>query len=137
MGVVLLATAGPALGRRLSPGDELVIGREASGEWRLSDALTLSRRHARVARDASGRLTIEGPRSANRTFVNGERVRGRQVLAVANAVQSGSTTLQVTEVGSAPAPPSIRSRGPARPAPRTGDPASPTGSESLVGRRHR
>ena len=85
-----------------------------SGEGRLSDDLKLSRRHARVARDAGGRLTIEDLGSANGTFVNGERIGGRQALAVGDSVQLGSTTLEVTEVGAgaraaaaaaAPAPP--------------------------------
>src|SRR5450755_2492269 len=99
--LVLVATVGPALGRRLSPGDELVIGREASGEGRLGDDLKLSRRHARVARDAAGRLTIEDLGSANGTFVNDERLDGRRVLEPGDAVQLGATTLEVTEVGPA------------------------------------
>jgi|GEM_PF-2834690 len=113
--LVLVATVGPALGRRLSPGGELVIGREASGEGRLGDDLKLSRRHARVARDAAGRLTIEDLGSANGTFVNDERLDGRRVLEPGDAVQLGATTLQVTEVG--PAPPPARAPAPPAPAP--------------------
>ena len=75
-----MVTAGAAAGRRLTLRDELVIGREVSGEGRLSDDSELSRRHARVARDAGGRLTVEDLGSANGTFVNGERVPGRRVL---------------------------------------------------------
>ncbi len=100
-----MVTAGTAAGRRLTLRDELVIGRTVSGEGRLSDDHELSRRHARVARDASGQLTIEDLGSANGTFVNGERVGGRQVLKVGDSVQIGSTTLQLTHVGRAPAPP--------------------------------
>ena len=44
-----MITAGTAAGRRLPLTDELVIGREVSGEGRLSDDNELSRRHARVA----------------------------------------------------------------------------------------
>jgi pSer/pThr/pTyr-binding forkhead associated (FHA) protein len=119
--LVLVATVGPALGRRLSPGDELVIGREASGEGRLGDDLKLSRRHARVARDAAGRLTIEDLGSANGTFVNDERLDGRRVLEPGDAVQLGATTLEVTEVGPAPAP----ARAPAAPAPAPARPPAP------------
>jgi pSer/pThr/pTyr-binding forkhead associated (FHA) protein len=103
-GEELVVTAGTAPGRRLTLRDELVIGRRVSGEGRLSDDHELSRRHARVARDASGRLTIEDLGSANGTFVNGERVRGRQVLNVGDSVRIGSTTLQLTDVERAPAP---------------------------------
>jgi pSer/pThr/pTyr-binding forkhead associated (FHA) protein/tRNA A-37 threonylcarbamoyl transferase component Bud32 len=105
LAVVLVATAGPLSGRRLALGDELMIGREVSGEGKLGDDPKVSRRHARVARDASGRLTIEDLGSANGTFVNGERMRGLRVLAVGDSVQIGSTTLEVTEVGPAPAAP--------------------------------
>ncbi len=101
----LVVTAGLAPGRRLTLRDELIIGRAVSGEGRLSDDADLSRRHARIARDARGRLTIEDLGSANGTFVNGQRVRGRQALNVGDSVQVGSTTLQLTEVGRAPSPP--------------------------------
>jgi hypothetical protein len=56
-----------------------------------------SRRHARIARDPSGQLTIEDLGSANGTFVNGERVSGRHVLKVGDSVEVGSTTLQLTD----------------------------------------
>jgi pSer/pThr/pTyr-binding forkhead associated (FHA) protein len=98
-GEELLVTAVVAEGRRLTLIDELVLGRGVSGEGRLSDDHELSRRHARVARDASGRLTIEDLGSANGTFVNGERVLGRQVLEVGDSVRVGSTTLQLAPVG--------------------------------------
>jgi len=107
-GEALVVTAGTAPGRRLTLGEELVIGREASGEGRLSDDVEVSRRHARVARDAGGALSIEDLGSANGTFVNGERVRGRQVLKVGDSVRIGSTTLELTDVGRAPAPPAVR-----------------------------
>ena len=95
----------PALGRRLALGEELVIGRGSSGEAWLNDDLKLSRRHARIARDASGQVTVEDLGSANGTFVNDERVRGRQVLGVGDSVRVGSTVLQLTDVGRAPVPP--------------------------------
>ena len=66
-----------------------MIGRAASGEGRLGDDAELSRRHARVARDADGRLTIEDLGSANGTFVNG--VRGaRAARAARRATRCGS-----------------------------------------------
>jgi pSer/pThr/pTyr-binding forkhead associated (FHA) protein len=104
-GEELIITAGAAEGRRFALRDELVIGRGVSGEGRLSDDHELSRRHARLARDASGRLTIEDLGSANGTFVNGERVPGRQVLEVGDSIRVGSTTLQLASVGQPTAQP--------------------------------
>ena len=90
-GAELVVTAGTAAGRRLSLKDELVIGRAVAGDGRLSDDHELSRRHARLARDAGGQLTIEDLGSANGTFVNGERLAGRQVLNIGDSVRIGST----------------------------------------------
>jgi len=98
----LVVTAGTARGRRLALSDELVIGREVSGDGRLSDDHELSRRHARVTRDAGGQLTIEDLGSANGTFVNGIRVRGRLPLSVGDTIRIGLTTLELTDVGPAP-----------------------------------
>jgi pSer/pThr/pTyr-binding forkhead associated (FHA) protein/predicted Ser/Thr protein kinase len=105
-GEALVVTAGTAEGRRLTlTDDELIIGRGASGQGLLSDDGQLSRRHARVARDASGQLTIEDLGSANGTFVNGERVRGPQALKIGDSVRVGLTTLQLTDVVTPPSPP--------------------------------
>jgi pSer/pThr/pTyr-binding forkhead associated (FHA) protein len=101
----LVVTAGAAAGQRFALGEELVIGRAVSGEGMLSDDHELSRRHARVARDAAGRLTIEDLGSANGTFVNGERVRDPHPLKLGDAVRVGSSTLQLTQVGQSPAAP--------------------------------
>ncbi len=101
----LVITAGTAAGRRLPLADELVIGRAVSGEGRFSDDAQLSRRHARIVRDADGRLTIEDLGSANGTFVNGERVRGARVLKLGDSVRLGSRTLELAAVERAPSPP--------------------------------
>jgi pSer/pThr/pTyr-binding forkhead associated (FHA) protein/tRNA A-37 threonylcarbamoyl transferase component Bud32 len=98
----LLVTDGAGKGRRLTLGDEFVIGRAVSGDGRLGDDPELSRRHARIARSADGRLTIEDLGSANGTFVNGVPVVERQVLEVGDSVRVGRTTLELV----APARPS-------------------------------
>jgi pSer/pThr/pTyr-binding forkhead associated (FHA) protein/tRNA A-37 threonylcarbamoyl transferase component Bud32 len=97
-GEQLLVTIGKDKGRRLTLGDEFVIGRAVSGDGRLGDDPELSRRHARVARDANGQLTIEDLGSANGTFVNGVPVRERQVLNVGDSVRVGRTTLELTDL---------------------------------------
>jgi pSer/pThr/pTyr-binding forkhead associated (FHA) protein len=119
----LVVTAGLAPGRRLALRDELLIGRGVSGEGRLSDDADLSRRHARLARDARGRVTIEDLGSANGTFVNGRRVRGRQAINVGDSVRVGSTTLQLTEVGPARSPAAPAPPAPARATPAPAAPA--------------
>ncbi|HEX3832393.1 MAG TPA: FHA domain-containing serine/threonine-protein kinase [Solirubrobacteraceae bacterium] len=105
-GEALVVTVGTAEGRRLTlTDDELIIGRGVSGQGLLSDDGQLSRRHARVARDASGQLTIEDLGSANGTFVNGKRADGPQALKVGDSIRVGLTTLELTHVGTPPSPP--------------------------------
>jgi pSer/pThr/pTyr-binding forkhead associated (FHA) protein/tRNA A-37 threonylcarbamoyl transferase component Bud32 len=128
----LVVTAGAAAGRRLALGDELVIGRAVSGEGMLSDDHELSRRHARVARDAGGRLTIEDLGSANGTFVNGERVRDSRPLRLGDSVRVGSSTLQLTQVGQASAAPA-RETNP--PAPAVAAPPAPATPPAVVASR--
>jgi pSer/pThr/pTyr-binding forkhead associated (FHA) protein len=101
-GEVLVVTAGPALGRRFVLTDELIIGRGVEGEGRLSDDPELSRRHARIVRDADGELRIEDLESANGTFVNDVLVQGRQVLQAGDSVRIGTTKLELTGVARAP-----------------------------------
>src|SRR3954447_6282318 len=89
----LVITAGAASGRRLAIRDELVIGRAVDGEGRLAEDRELSRRHARIVRDAQGRLTIEDLGSANGALVSGGAVRGERVFEPGDTVRLGSTTL--------------------------------------------
>ena len=113
-------------GRRLSVTDELVIGRGVSGEGRLSEDLELSRRHARVWREADGRIMVEDLGSANGTFVNGERVRGPRQLYSGDKVRVGTTLLEVADVGAAPAArPATPAPPPATPVPPAARPAPP------------
>jgi pSer/pThr/pTyr-binding forkhead associated (FHA) protein/predicted Ser/Thr protein kinase len=125
----LVITAGAASGRRLAIGDELVIGRAVDGEGRLAEDRELSRRHARIARDAQRRLTIEDLGSANGTLVNGRAVSGQQVLEPGDTVRLGSTTLELP--GGKPVPPAAppqpepRAAPPPRPAPAPRAPAPP------------
>lgn len=101
----LVVTAGNARGRRLELFEELVLGRAVTGAGRFSDDPELSRRHARVARDASGQLTVEDLGSANGTFVNSERVSGPQPLNPGDSLRVGTTMLELSEVDRRPAAP--------------------------------
>jgi pSer/pThr/pTyr-binding forkhead associated (FHA) protein len=125
-GEELVVTAGVGAGRRLTlSDDELIIGRGVSGVGLLSDDGQLSRRHARIVRDADGRLTIEDLGSANGTFVNGERVHEPRVLKLGDSIRIATTILELTSVARAashpdPPPPLVASDPPtpvpARPA---------------------
>ena len=79
-----------------------MIGRAVSGEGRLADDPELSRRHARVARDAEGRLTIEDLGSANGTFVNDVRVSEPRALEPGDSIRVGETTMELAEAGRPP-----------------------------------
>lgn len=119
-GSVLEVIAGPAEGARLDPIDgSLEIGRSASGPGTLGNDSELSRRHARLGRDAEGRLTLEDLGSTNGTFVNGARIESPRVLSPGDEVELGATRLKVK--GGAPAqaepPPAQREPSAARPDP--------------------
>jgi CRP-like cAMP-binding protein len=66
----------------LPPGDEVRLGRAAVGTQpgpaldlsALDPTRSLSRRHARIVRDAGGFAVLEEPRAANGTFLNGARL---------------------------------------------------------------
>jgi pSer/pThr/pTyr-binding forkhead associated (FHA) protein len=117
-GSVLEVVAGPAEGARLDPIDgSLEIGRSASGPGTLGNDSELSRRHARLGRDAEGRLTLEDLGSTNGTFVNGARIESPKVLSPGDEVELGATRLKVK--GGAPAQPEPSA---AQPEPRAAQP---------------
>jgi hypothetical protein len=92
----LRVLVGQAPGTWVTVDGELEIGRAADdADGRLGDDPQLSRRHARIARDAGGALTIEDLGSSNGTFVNGARVEGIQVLRPGDVVRVGTTELAV------------------------------------------
>src|SRR5256885_13289240 len=104
-GEQLRVTEGNAQGTRLGVEADLFIGRETPHEeGKLGGDREISRRHARVSRGADGLLTIEDFRSANGTFVNGERIDAPRTLDVGDIVRMGQTVLEVTDAsGGVPA----------------------------------
>lgn len=101
--LVLRVVRGAGQGREISPGEELVIGREATGDGRLDGEPALSRRHARITRAAGGSLTIEDLGSLNGTRVNGERIATATPLRPGDTITLGDTVLAVTDPAT-PAP---------------------------------
>ncbi len=91
----LRAISGPAAGLSVQIGDELLLGRTASGLERLADDAELSRRHASLKRE-NGELVIEDLGSRNGTLVNGLRVE-RQPLVPGDRIRVGATTFELVE----------------------------------------
>jgi pSer/pThr/pTyr-binding forkhead associated (FHA) protein len=91
----LKITGGNAAGQTITLEQELVIGRSTPGLGSLGGDSEISRVHARVFHDPSGRLTVEDLGSTNGTFVNGNRISGQQPLNPGDEVRVGQTTLSV------------------------------------------
>jgi hypothetical protein len=94
-GESLKITGGNAAGQTITMEQELVIGRSTPGLGSLGGDSEISRVHARIFHDPSGRLTIEDLGSTNGTFVNGNRISGQQPLNSGDQVRVGQTSLSV------------------------------------------
>jgi len=70
----------------LPPGSELVLGRSEGCDVTIADG-SVSRLHARLVADAEG-IYVEDLGSANGTFVDGERTRGRVRLSHGQQVRA-------------------------------------------------
>src|SRR3954465_10327250 len=133
-GETLKVVAGNAAGSTIGLEQELVIGRATPGDGSLGGDGEISRVHARVYRDASGQLTVEGLGSTNGTFVNGSRIVAATPLRAGDQVRVGQTTMTVeggaadagaTSVGNvipAPVPPAAAPPPAAGPPPPAGPP---------------
>lgn len=100
----LKVVEGNAAGSVIVVEDELVIGRQASGVGDLGSDIEISRRHARIAREADGRYLIEDLGSTNGTYVNGRAVEGPLTLEAGDRIELGASALIVQVM--APTPPS-------------------------------
>src|SRR3954464_29459 len=131
----LKITGGNAVGQSIPMEQELVIGRSTPGLGSLGGDSEISRVHARVFHDPSGRPPIEDLGSTNGTFVNGNRISGQQPLNPGDQVRVGQTSLSV-EGGAADAgAPSVGQGGPPPPGGRAG--ASPPRRPRRPPRRRR
>lgn len=123
-GAALEVVKGPAAGRRIEVGTELVIGREATGDGHLDGDEELSRRHARFSRGDRGELILDDLGSTNGTRVNGQRLATSQTLVDGDLVELGQTTLRV--IAPAPAETAESVRAPRETAAPSLGPAAPT-----------
>src|SRR3954451_115013 len=91
----LKIVSGNAAGQSIPLEQELVIGRSTPGLGSLGGDSEISRVHARVFHDPSGRLMVEDLGSTNGTFVNGNRISGQRALNPGDEVRVGQTTMSV------------------------------------------
>jgi hypothetical protein len=91
----LKIVGGNAAGQSIPLEQELVIGRSTPGLGSLGGDSEISRVHARVFRDPSGRLMIEDLGSTNGTFVNGNRITGQVPLNPGDQVRVGQSSMSV------------------------------------------
>lgn len=73
--------------------DRLTIGRQASSDVALTWDPEVSRLHAVLERVGTNWTLSDDAMSRNGTFVNGQRVRGRRVLADGDSIAIGQTLL--------------------------------------------
>lgn len=90
----LIVEVGPAAGAVIPLTGELRLGRADTG-GELGGDPALSRHHAVLRQDSSGRTAIEDLGSANGTYVNGKRVRGIRHLETGDTVEVGDSRLRL------------------------------------------
>ena len=94
-GEFLRVTGGNAAGTQIPVGNELLIGRAATGAGTLGDDPEISRNHARVSYGPGGQLQIEDLGSTNGTYVNRTKVDATVPLHPGDYLQIGRTVMEV------------------------------------------
>ncbi len=81
----------------LSPGEEVIVGRDDAAGVGLSDA-SVSRQHAMLTCDPSGEVTVQDLGSTNGTAVNGHTVQ-RALLRPGDHLEIGAVSLRLDLLG--------------------------------------
>ena len=81
----------------LSPGEEMVVGRDDRAGLTLGDA-SVSRQHSMVTCDANGEVTVQDLGSTNGTAVNGHTVH-RALLRPGDHLEIGAVSLRLDLLG--------------------------------------
>jgi len=101
MEVALAIVGGKHAGTKVPVAEpKFLIGRAADCHLRLQSTL-VSRKHCLIELDPSG-ASIEDCGSTNGTFVNGERLTGRQPLRSGDRIKIGELELEAQLLGAAP-----------------------------------
>src|SRR5438309_2326408 len=90
----LRVVEGPEAGRELEVTDAAVIGRSATAAGLVIQDPEASRRHATLIPEGEG-LSVEDLGSTNGTFVNGERIAEKRVLAAGDRIELGTSVLEL------------------------------------------
>ena len=92
--------SGSTKGQRVPLEDDspFTVGRDGDNTVNLLDAL-VSRQHARISPSTNGSFEVEDLRSANGTYLNGQRLIARQRLADGDRIQLGESVLTFFEAG--------------------------------------
>ena len=121
MAGLLRIVRGVAEGATIPITGDFVVGRGETGLGNLQGDPEISRRHALFRLIADGRIVVEDLGSTNGTFVNGQRISGRQVLSPGDTIQLGHTTIRYE----AEAPPAAVAQATPIAAPAPPPPAAP------------
>ena len=103
MGIVLRCTGGPCAGETITIDSELLFGREQPDPGRLGGDERLSRLHARLFVDDSGRAVVEDLGSTNGTWINQQQLTEARVCANGDVLRVGQSTFDI-ELPSAATP---------------------------------
>ncbi len=95
MGIVLRCTEGPCAGETITIDSELLLGREQPDPGRLGGDERLSRRHARLFIDDSGRAVVEDLGSTNGTWINQQQLTEARVCANGDVLRVGQSTFEL------------------------------------------
>jgi predicted component of type VI protein secretion system len=94
MAPILELVEGRGAGRTFTVGDATVAGRDSAQPIAIADDDQVSRRHARFELRGD-EVTVEDLNSRNGTYVNGQVLQGRRVLAPGDRVRMGLTVLEL------------------------------------------
>src|SRR6266550_1216619 len=101
----LTVTSAGGRTQALELGRQVVLGRDPSCDVVLDDDNLVSRRHAQIEVDDSGRMVVRDLGSRNGTFVNGQRIEGPVVLVGGERIGIGDAEISLApEVAPAPPP---------------------------------
>ena len=95
MGIVLRCTGGPCAGETITIDSELLFGREQPDPGRLGGDERLSRLHARLFVDGSGRAVVEDLGSTNGTWINQQQLTEARVCANGDVLRVGQSTFEI------------------------------------------
>ncbi|MDO8886814.1 FHA domain-containing protein [Candidatus Oleimmundimicrobium sp.] len=93
--LVVLESTTEKVGRTFPVAQELTIGRTPENDIFLKD-IFISKQHCLICK-RNGKILLQDLRSANGTFLNGERINKPQKLKLGDKIKVGQTTFKYVE----------------------------------------